>query len=31
MVFGVVIPYQILPDADSTNIGVNGMIQSDRD
>ena len=27
----IVIPYQILPDADSTNIGVKGMIQSDRD
>lgn len=26
-----VIPYQILPDADSTNIGVKGMIQSDKD
>ena len=24
-------PYQILPDADSTNIGVKGMIQSNRD
>lgn len=24
-------PYQIVPDADSTNIGVKGMIQSDRD
>ena len=27
----VVIPYQILPDADSTNIGVKGMVQSNRD
>lgn len=27
----IVIPYQILPDSDSTNIGVKGMIQSDRD
>lgn len=26
-----ILPYQILPDADSTNIGVKGMIQSDRD
>lgn len=24
-------PYQILPDADSTNIGVKGMIQSNKD
>ena len=27
----IVIPYQILPDADSTNIGVKGMVQSNRD
>lgn len=27
----IVIPYQILPDADSTNIGVMGMVQSNRD
>ena len=28
---GRIRPYQIVPDADSTNIGVKGMIQSDRD
>lgn len=32
-VFGksFILPYQILPDADSTNIGVKGMIQSNKD
>ena len=28
---GRIRPYQVVPDADSTNIGVKGMIQSDRD
>lgn len=27
----IVIPYQILPDADSTNIGVKGMVQKHKD